>query len=277
MDYEALKLLIQTAIGDYNGKQERLTDTGMIALPDNFKLHDLEKYRDRRRRFRGHLQTNSLADFVGYTGSAGDAGDGAPRAKVFIDADKLSATAFYDLGTINSPEHAEHTSTLALEATAPYAALLAIDGKRLDQRTLIDWIEDWAEYLSPYGADPGEPKPFSSALAAIREVKITQKRETENNVGDFKQSRSVLEDVEASAKQGLPGGFLFRTEPYTGLPSREFRVRLALLSGDEAKPLLSLRIIRLDLEKQEIAKDFKAELLRELDGKAVLTIGTFKA
>ncbi|WP_202842058.1 DUF2303 family protein [Luteimonas saliphila] len=277
MDHDALKLLFQTAIGDYNGKQERLADTGMIALPDNFKLHDLEKYRDLRRRFRGHLQTNSLADLVQYTLRQAADPTAESDVQVFIDADKLAATAFYDLGTTAAPEHGEHTATLSLEATAPYAALLAIDGKRLDQRTLIDWIEDWAEYLSPYGADPGDPKPFSAALAAIREVKITQKRETDNNVGDFKQSRSVLEDVEASSKQGLPGGFLFRTEPYTGLPSREFRVRLALLSGDESKPLLSLRIIRLDLEKQEIAKDFKTELFRELDGKAVLTIGTFKA
>jgi len=276
MDHDALKLLIQTAIGDYNGKQERLADTGTIALPDNFKIHDLEKYRDQRRRFRGSLLTNSLADFVEYTGRVA-----AERAQsdtqVFIDADKFAATAFFDLGSLAKPEHAEHTATLGLEATAPYAAMLKINGQRQDQRSVIDWLEDWAEYLTPYGADPGDPKPFSAAIGAIREVKITAKRETENTVGDFRQARSALDEVEASAKQGLPGGFLFRTEPYTGLPVREFRLRLAVLSGDGEKPTLNLRVIRLDLEQQEIAKDFKTVLFRELAEKALLTIGKFKA
>lgn len=278
MDHDALKLLIQTAIGDYNGKQARLDGTGVIALPDNFKLHDLEQYRDFRRRFRGALRTNSLSDFVQYTArQAEELSENGNSVQVFIDADKLAATAIFDLGSLVEPEHAEHTATLALDATAPYAAMLKINGQRLDQRTMIDWLEDWAEYLTPYGADPGDQKPFSAAIGAIREVKITAKRETENTVGDFRQARSALDEVEASAKQGLPGGFLFRTEPYTGLPEREFRLRLAVMSGDGEKPSLNLRVIRLDLEQQEIAKDFKEVLFRELDGKAVLTIGTFKA
>jgi len=274
MDHDALKLLQQTAIGDYNGKQERLKDTGTIALPDNFKLHDLEKFKDNRRRFRGALTTSSLSDFVQYVEKHRAE---VATTKVFVNADSLAAEAIFDLGDIEFPGHAEHTATLKLDATAPYAALLNIDGKRLDQRTLIDWIEDWQDYLRPYGDHPDDVKPFSAALAAIREVKITKRRETDNNVGDFKQSRSVLEDVEASSKQGLPGGFVFTTEPYTGLPVRQFRVRLALLSGDEDKPLLSLRVIRLDLEKQEIAKDFKSVLFRELGEKADLYIGTFKS
>lgn len=272
MDHDALTLLIQTAIGDYNGKQSRLDGTGTIALPDNFRIHDLEQYSDHRRRFRGALQTNSLADFVQYTSAEDRLG-----ADVFIDADKLAATAIFDLGDQKWPGHAGHTATLALDATAPYAAMLSINGQRLDQRTVIDWLEDWAEYLIPYGVDPSDQKPFSAAIGAIREVKITAKRETESTVGDFRQARSALDEVEASAKQGLPGGFLFRTEPYTGLPSREFRLRLAVMSGDGEKPSLNLRVIRLDMEQQEIAKDFKEVLFRELDGKATLTIGTFKA
>ena len=276
MDYDALKLLQQTAIGESTALQEALGSDSTIALPDNFKIHDLEQYRDFRRRFRGALQTNSLSDFVQYVDQHRKA-DAENETKVFINADSLAATAFFDLGSLLEPQHAEHTATLKLDATAPYAALVNIDGKRLDQRNLIDWIEDWAEYLRPYGADPSDPKPFSAALAAIREVKITKRRETDTNVGDFKQARSVLDDVEASSKHELPGGFLFTADPYTGLPSRQFRVRLALLSGDEDKPLLSLRLIRLDLEKQEIAQDFKSVLFRELAEKAALYIGTFKA
>ena len=51
MDESAIKLIQETAIGAYNGKQERMP-VGTIALPNNYEVVDLERYQPGRRRFR---------------------------------------------------------------------------------------------------------------------------------------------------------------------------------------------------------------------------------
>ncbi len=268
MDESAIRLIQQTAIGDYNGKQERLAGTGVIALPDNFKLHNLEGYQLGRRRFRGVLTTNSVTEFVSYVkrhqGKEG-----------FVDAENLSARVFFNLGDKEAPGHGDWQATLKLKATAAYAAVLAVADKQLTQKALIDWLEDWNGFVVPglFGNDGGS---LGHATTAIRKITTKAKSEVDSEQGDFKNSRSRLDSVEVEAAGGLrlPEGFTFKTEPYQGLPSRDFYLRLSARTSGDA-PALVLRIVRKEEVDEQIATDFKRVLLDGLEGHTTLTIGTF--
>lgn len=276
MDESAIRLIQQTAIGDYNGKQERLSGTNTIALPDNFKLHNLEPFKPGRARKRGIMHTDSIPDFVSYVRTqARESGEnGSPEG--FINAESMSATAIFNVG-INEEGlwgHADHRAVLELKPTAAYRALKAVDGKKLEQRDLLDWLEDWAPSLQAYGSNPDEHKSMAEAIAAVRQVTIKSTRESETTQEDFRGTRATLEDVEAKSRVGLPGGFLFTCEPYLGLPQQVYRLRLGVLTGDD-KPKLVLRIVRFEAEQESTVKAFKELLIREVDDAAVLTIGTF--
>lgn len=277
MDEKAIKLIQETAVDAASSRIPVDYDTRVIALPCDYALHDLERFGDGRARFRGALKTDSLADFIGYVKQRRDGGaGGAPGTcglQGFIDVDKLAATVIFNLGTQADPGHADDTATLALKPSAPYAAVLAVNGRAMLQKDVIDWLEDWAEHLAFHG-EGDQPIGAAMAIAAIRKITITAKTESTTSQESFRATRSALEDVEARGAAALPSEVRFACVPYAGLPAREFRLRLAVLtSGD--KPQLVLRVRNLEADKEAIAQDFKRALLSELDGIATLTIGTF--
>lgn len=272
LDESALRYIGQIAIGDYNGKQERLAGTGTIALPENINIHDLEKYQPGRKRFRGALCTSDLADFVAYVKRQA-------KSECFIDADKLTACALFNLGSTEEPGHADWTATLSLRATAAYKALTGINGQRMDQRGIIDWIEDWKQAGGLQPVNEGGDQFYgalSKAVAAIRQVKIKATNETTTTQENFAASQSTFDKVEASSVLELPDGFTFTCVPYIGLPARTFFLRLAVLTGGK-DPVLVLRVVQLEAAQEEFAREFKQVLQMELSGAAQLTIGTFKA
>lgn len=277
LDKSAIEQISKLAVAEAQTYNVELTDTNAIALARDFELHNLEKFQKGRYRFRGKLLTAALADFVAFTKARAAEGLSCPG---FIDADNLSATTLFNLGTPSEPGHGDYTATLKMKETAAFAAALKADGVRVDQRTLIDFVIDWKDVLTPYdaGAEPGAITyaPLTRAIEAIRSVTITSKTEAENNVGDFKASASTFDEIEAKSRLGLPSGFVFNGEPYLGLPKVSFLLRLAVLPGDgRSPPALQLRIVQKEALLEDIAKDFKEVLIRELDGVSTLTIGTF--
>ncbi|WP_251124210.1 DUF2303 family protein, partial [Escherichia coli] len=84
-----------------------------VALPENFRIHDLEKFNLNRFRFRGALSTASIDDFTRYSKDLADEG-----TRCFIDADNMRAVSVLNLGTIDEPGHADNTATLKLKKTA---------------------------------------------------------------------------------------------------------------------------------------------------------------
>lgn len=271
MDYTSLNRLIDLAVNEARALQPPV-GVDALTIPTTHALVDLEKFRPQRSRFRGKLETSSLADFVTYVKRRSH--ESIPRG--FIDGEKLAAVMFFNLGTPQQPGHADDRAVLQLKVTAPFAALLGINGKQLDQDDLIDFLRDWRPCIEPFAQEDGGIGPtFSAAVAAIRKVKITAKTESEHTVGDFRAARSAMEEVEATSTLELPGGFFFTCEPYAGLPQRSFTLRLSV-NADGREPVLRLRIVALEAEREAIAQDFKAALMRELDGgEAELTIGTF--
>ncbi|MFK5898218.1 DUF2303 family protein [Escherichia coli] len=106
-----------------------------VALPENFRIHDLEKLNLNRFRFRGALSTASIDDFTRYSKDLADEG-----TRCFIDADNMRAVSVLNLGTIDEPGHADNTATLKLKKTAPFSALLSVNGERNSQKSLAEWM-----------------------------------------------------------------------------------------------------------------------------------------
>ena len=93
-------------------ENQSITDN-LVALPSDYKLHNLEQYLQVRRRARGLMATAILESFTDYTKAHAEAG-----ASVFVNPDTMSATAVLNLGTPNEPGHADNRAKLEVKRTA---------------------------------------------------------------------------------------------------------------------------------------------------------------
>lgn len=247
-------------------------NSGIAATiaPDNFQVIDTEEFQPLRRRFRGRLSTNSLADFILYVKLRTA---GAPPAPGFIDSDKLAATVLFNLGTVDQPGHADDLAVLNLKASPAYAAILAAHGSTLQHSDALNWLQDWVDHIG-YADEDGTDMPAATTYNALRKLTIAATSERTSEERTHGASRSALEQVEARGAAALPAFVRFVCTPYAGLPERVFYLRINVRDSG-GKPTIQLRIRNLDSEKEAIAQEFKAELLRELEGRAALVIGTF--
>lgn len=254
-----------------------LGDIGGLAcptamLPKDVSVESLERFGLARFRFRGAMDTTSIDDFVRY--SVGYASAEEP-ARCFIDAQNMSARSVFNIGTLDNPGHADNVSTIKLKQTAPFRALLAINGDRLNQKQIAEWLEDWSDYLSAFDAE-GNVMSISQAAQAVRRITIQQATQADHEDGDFSGKKSLMQSIEASSKDVMPVAFEFKCVPYEGLGERAFSMRNSLLKSSE--PCFVLRIIQLEAQEEAIANEFRDLLIGKFNEKPVDTfIGNFKA
>lgn len=245
----------------------------MLALPDNFQLHDLEKSMAYRKRARGTMTTSSLDHFCDYVKVRRRLG-----ACVFIDQQKIQATAVLNLGTWEAPGHADDLAIYAPMQTAAYKALLAIaGGMPRSQREVAEFLEDWGpDFITARHGD--DVMPHSQAVAAIRKVTIESLSKSENTQEQLSASRSAFDQVKATSADGkLPTTFVFSCEPYAGFISRSFTLRLAILTSDKA-PTLTLRIVKAEQHAEAMAKELTDDMDAVLDVEAAhVLIGGYVA
>lgn len=274
MNEEAVKQIQSTALAA-SERQQLEAPENTLVLHKDFTLQDLQTFAATRRRFRGNYQTNDIGDFIRYVKTNAE----SSRALAFINPDGMSCQAIFNIGNAEVPGHCDWTATLELAPTAAGSALVQVNGKKASQLELTNWIEDWADFLTPYTGnvnDRGSYGTVGRAVDAIRKITIATASERESNVGDFHAARTAIEEIEARSKVGLPAGFTFNAVPYLGLPSREFVLRMQVLTGEDT-PRLVLRIVREEQVAEEIVQDFRSRLLNELDGHIDLFIGGFRA
>lgn len=243
----------------------------VAALPDDTKVLELEKFKPRRNRFRGHFVTRSIDDFVNYTENKADLG-----AECFVYPDDMTATAVLNLGDLSAPGHADSQAQMKLKRTAAFIALNNIDGNTRTQQQLAEWLEDWRDNICGLTSNEQEMS-ASKVIAAIRRITIKAGSTSDHTEGQLSATRSSLEQVEASSNsEPLPSFIQFTCTPYVGLGERTFTLRMSL-RADEDKPLLALRIIRPEQHEEEMAEEF-AELLQQKFGDILpVTIGVFSA
>lgn len=248
--------------------------SAVVALPDRYSTHDLEKFLPRRRRARGRMTTTSVDDFAAYCVTHRE-----PGATVFIDASKMRAVSVLNLGMPDQPGHADNQAVLELEQTAAFKALMQARSGHKSQATLAEFLEDWPDAVQAFANSEQITAP--KAIAAIRKITIESLRKLESEEQQLSATRSAFESVAATSTEKLPTHLYFRCVPYAGLTERTFVLRLAIHTGDRA-PQLSLRIINEELHSEQMAQELGVKLRetfseRSGDSPLPVLIGSYSA
>ncbi len=94
-------------------------------------------------------------------------------------------------------------------------------------------------------------------------------------VGDLAASRSAMDAIEARSLETLPTTFIFTTPPFDALQPADITLRVSVITGRE-QPLLKLRWVGEEAQREAFADEFKQVLQSEIGGLVNLTIGTFQ-
>ncbi len=238
----------------------------LVALPSDFKTHDLEQYLPTRRRARGTMTTESVLDFAVYFQDHVECGT------VFVDKDAMKAVGILNLGNPEKgPGHADNKAVLALKSVAAYDAFRKIaNGQAQTQAAVAEWMEDWQDLIKCFHdggeIDEGTSRAIttSKGIAAIRNITIDAARKVESEEGQLSASRSAFESVKASSKHTLPTHIYFKTVPYVGLAERTFVLRLGILTGGD-KTSIVLRPVKMEEHQQEMAEEFAGIVAKSLE------------
>lgn len=244
----------------------------IVALPSDYKLHDLEHLLPNRRRVRGAMETVNLASFAEYATDHCEDG-----ATVFVDSKSMTATAVLNLGTPDTPGHADNKAIFKPEKTAAYRALLShANGTGYTQKVIAEFVEDWAANCACFGAD-GSAIKTPQAVASVRKITIDSMRKVESEEQSLGASKSAFESVQASSKEPLPTLIIFTCMPYGNFELREFALRLGVLTGD-ATPKVNLRISKAEEHEEQMAEELASKIAAHLDpaGDVVMRIGTYQ-
>lgn len=250
-------------------------DASIAILPEGFKLHSTEKFNAQRDRYRGSYSTSSIPSFVEYIGFRNNGAD--ENVQTYINTERgLSAQTFLNLGDEVDPGHGDDTATLTLEKKAEFARAEAINGRRQRQQDLIDFVDDWAEFLEAHN-DSGEVD-LDKAIRALRKVKITKGSELDSRVQDFGHQVSAMEKLEATGvDENLPHFFMLNTECFHGLHGRSVKLSLRISANNDDAPGFVLRIVGEEALTEALAEEFKDILTLDLQGQGQIFQGAFSA
>jgi uncharacterized protein YfdQ (DUF2303 family) len=275
MDHSAIEAIGQLAVESSKANFLPTEIPAIIIRSDagGQAIRSLEHLQPGRSRFRGTFTSTGIGAFAKYVVAQSKVCESAVHG--FIDPASASATVYFNLGDYEHAGHGDHIAHLKLKATAAYSALKTAVNAKLSQRDLHDFVEDWRDLIVPVIDGKADASSVPSALAAIRDITLSEAREANFVERDLGSSRSAMESVDASSKHTLPTGFLFVTPPYEGLPPRTFELRLGVNSGAVDKLNLTLRIKQAEKVVEEIAEDFRAQLDTMLGTACSLTLGSF--
>lgn len=242
-----------------------------IPLHKDFTIHDIKEIdQPCRNHYRGAYDTSNIESFIQYSKDNKQEGTAC-----FINPDNVSAVMLFDLGLHKTPLHCLHKATNRLIQTAAFKSLTNINDCKNSQSATAEWLEEWPENLS-FTDQEGKKMGFSSAIAAIKNIKITAKSEHESKVSSTSHNRSALEEIDADANKNLPRLVTFNCVPFEGLEPRNFDMTLSVITS--TTPQLILRIQQLEKHQEEIAEEFAEIIKHQLEGTEINTyIGNFNS
>lgn len=273
MDFtkEALQHIEQQALAASGVRLDQNIHTPTIILRGDERLENIEHLSEYRTRFRGTYETTQIGEFSGYLGRHAN-------GTAFVDPESMACTAIIDIGSTESPGHCQHVARLKLRQTALFAELCRLNGQRLTQQQMAEFLEDWRDSLTArraIDATTYDAQGIADAIASVRKITIKSKSAATTATGDFQASRSALEEVEATSEKPLPAFIVAHCEPYIGMSSRAIAARLSVIFVDDKPPALQLRIVGRERLTEELATEF-AELVRDKVPKSTtVLVGTF--
>lgn len=248
------------------------TEVGVVSLPSDFQVHDLEQYLPERRRARGTMATAYVESFASYVTTHAEDG-----CTVFVQ-DTIKAKAVLNLGSTDTPGHADNIALLEPTKTAAYTALLAIHGRKLTQRDAAEFLEDWIDHVKCFSGDdhetPSNLITARSAVGALRNLTIESARKLQSEVKSLSASMSAFESVEAKSEQPIPEYIYFKCNPYADLAEREFVLRLGVITDE--KPQVVLRIRQLEKHTEEMAAELAELVTSSVGDSATVVLGNYQ-
>lgn len=266
MDKTTIQQLAALAVA---ATKEIDTDYSAVMLPDGIKLQALEPFQAHRNQFRAAFSTQRFGSLIEYATA-----NAQENAQCFIDQEKMSAEVVFDMGNVEKAGHAKHRANLVMKRTAAYKALCYINAERCSQRTFSDFLEDWGDYLTAYHHD--EEISIKNAVQAVRKMTIDYARNEEHELSDFAAKKSAMEAVEAKSALQLPTHLVFTCNPYNGLDTRAFTLRLQVLTGSN-EPVFVARLVQAEQLEEAIAIEFAEKLSDALSETSIkVNIGTIE-
>jgi uncharacterized protein YfdQ (DUF2303 family) len=143
----------------------------------------------------------------------------------------------------------------------------------MSQKDMSDWIEDWHSTLSAVGED-NQNISLVKPIAAVRTITVKASSESDHAVSETRASRSAMDSIEATSKETLPTSLIFSVVPFEGLQLREIILRISVITSG-TQPVLKLRWVGEEVQREEIAQEFKSVLDAQVGSAAKLALGIF--
>ena len=260
------------AIAELANPVKGLVRGDLVAVNNEYKIEDLERFQDGRNRSRGVLNTPIFEDFKTFVLDNSDSGP----SPVFVDHKNVSATAVLNYSQTGYDQgHCDHKAVLKLEPTVAWSKLNQLKDTKLNQKRFANLLEDWAGVFVAT-TQSGEVIGAGEALNAVRNMKISATATKDSQINNTSESRSTLERTEAEATIGkLPSFFEITDTAYVGLDEKIIRLRL-VVNNSEGEPVFALQIVKEELLCNEIVQEFKEKVIELLPENPV-RIGTFAA
>lgn len=239
----------------------------------NARILDLEQFEQGRIRKRGTFTTTDIDSFADYI----EINALPEHISVFVDKSQMQATAILNFDEDGFEQgHLDHKAVLSAERTVMFKKLVSMhDMGRCKQKEFAEFLEDWGHKVIARDAD-GNEIDNSRAVNAVRNMRIDESAQTDSHAGNYRETRSRLESVEAkSIDNALPAYFSVNDECYQGIPARNLALRLSI-ANDDGAPVFKIEIKALQSVRDELAKEFVAIIEGRLLGGIACVIGQFK-
>lgn len=227
----------------------------VLVHPKDFSVTSLESYLPGRSRYRGVMKTNLVADFATYVRQFCKTDDEI----CFVDAQSMSATAIFNLGSLDFPGHADFKAVVGLEKTGSFKTLLEVtDSHQLrSQRKMAEWMEDHRQKITFFDGEGGVIHAMR-AIGSVRKMTIESARSVSSEENSFSSNKTAMESLEAKAED-IPHFIRYKCKPYHGLKEYDILCRVGLSTGGDS-PAFSLSIIDEEGLEEEFSDEFVALL-----------------
>lgn len=225
----------------------------VIALPDGFRIENLERFEAQRYHPRGHYSTSDYRDLLAYAKAREADFSGSA---LFIDPDEMIARIIFDYD--GGRGHGNNTARYDAETTPLYGALRRICRKELtSQKELVQLLEDWADDITAHDKD-GEPLPTNSAVALLSSLTVEKAKRLKQTQGDWEHERTVSEQAALKAEGKMVAELRITDELYTGTTEKNtVCARLSLVVADD-KFALKLRLVGEEKHNRAKAQEMRA-------------------
>ena len=272
-DYQTESAVAAALADDSSLLRHELVNEHTALINPNARILDLEQFEQGRHRKRGTFATQDIGSFGAYI----EGNASFEHTSVFINKDQMQAVAILNFDADGFEQgHLDHKAVLTAEPTVMFRKLLSMhDMGRCKQKLFAEFLEDWGHKVIARDADGNEIE-NAKAINAVRNMRIDESAQTDSHAGNYRETRSRLESVEAKSIDGaLPAYFTVNDECYQGIPARNLALRLGI-SNDDGQPVFKLEIKALQSVRDELAKEF-ADIVatRVFDGVSVC-IGQFQ-